>query len=159
MTPPPSGVPSGTPSVPEGTWGAFRPVRARRTAIGFAIAQGLVLVALAVALPRAGWFDRIGFVSVGAAIAWGLLRFALLRADPTPRGLVVQNLLRREDLRWEQIVAVRFGDGDPWVVLDLSDGDVLAVMAIQRADGARALAEARRLATLVAAQSRTLRDD
>jgi hypothetical protein len=44
-------------------------------------------------------------------------------------------------------------------MLDLSDGDVLAVMAIQRADGARALAEARRLATLVAVGSRTPRDE
>ena len=54
---------------------------------------------------------------------------------------------------------MRLGDGDPWVMLDLSDGDVLAVMAIQRADGAYAVAEARRLATLVAAGSRTPRDD
>ena len=145
--------------VPEGTWAPFRPVRGRRTALGFAIAQAVVLVVLAAVLPGAGWFDRIGFVAVAAAIGWGLLRFALLRADPSPRGLVVQNLVRREDLRWEQIVAVRFGDGDPWVMLDLSDGDVLAVMAIQRADGRYALAEARRLATLVAAGSRTERDD
>jgi len=45
------------------------------------------------------------------------------------------------------------------VMLDLSDGDVLAVMAIQRADGAYAQAEARRLATLVAAGTGTPRDD
>jgi hypothetical protein len=57
------------------------------------------------------------------------------------------------------VVAVRFGDGDPWVMLDLRDGDVLAVMAIQRADGAYAQAEARRLATLVAAGTGTPRDD
>jgi Bacterial PH domain len=145
--------------VPEGTWAPFRPVRARRTALGFAIAQAVLLVGLAVVLPGAGWIDRIGFVAVAAAIASVLLRFGLLRADPSPRGLVVRNLVRREDLRWEQIVGVRFGDGDPWVMLDLSDGDVLAVMAIQRADGARGQAEARRLATLVAAGSRTPRDE
>ena len=141
------------------TWAPFRPVRGRRTALGFAIAQAVVLVVLAAVLPGAGWFDRIGFVAVAAAVGAGLLRFARLRADPNPTGLVVRNLVRQEDLRWEQIVAVRFGDGDPWVMLDLSDGDVLAVMAIQRADGARALAESRRLATLVAAGSRTPRDD
>jgi hypothetical protein len=128
-------------------------------ALGFAVAQAVVLLALAVVLPGAGWFDRIGFAVVAAGVGWVLARFGLLRADPGPEGLVVQNLIRREDLRWEQIVSVRFGDGDPWVMLDLSDGDVLAVMAIQRADGARALAEARRLATLVAAGSRTPRDD
>ena len=145
--------------IPEGTWAPFRPVRGRRTALGFALAQAVVLVVLAVVLPGAGWFDRIGFVAVAAAIGSVLLRFGLLRADPSPGGLAVRNLVRREDLRWEQIVSVRFGDGDPWVMLDLSDGDVVAVMAIQRADGARALAEARRLSTLVAAGSRTPRDD
>jgi hypothetical protein len=145
--------------VPEGTWAVFRPVRGRRTALGFAIAQAVVLVVLAAVLPGAGWFDRIGFVAVAAAIGSVLLRFGLLRADPSPGGLAVRNLVRREDLRWEQIVSVRFGDGDPWVMLDLSDGQVVAVMAIQRADGARALAEARRLSTLVAAGSRTPRDD
>jgi Bacterial PH domain len=145
--------------VPERTWAPFRPVRGRHTALGFAIAQAVVLVVLAAALPGAGWLDRIGFVAVAAAVGAVLLRFARLRADPTPTGLVVRNLVRREELRWEQILSVRFGDGDPWVMLDLSDGDVLAVMAIQRADGERALAEARRLATLVAAGSPTARDD
>jgi PH (Pleckstrin Homology) domain-containing protein len=145
--------------VPDGTWASFRPVRARRTALGFAVAQAVVLFVLAAVLPGAGWFDRIGFVVVAVAIGAVLLRFGLLRADPGPAGLVVRNLVHREDLRWEQIVSVRFGDGDPWVMLDLSDGNVVAVMAIQRADGARALAEARRLATLVAAGSRTPRDD
>ena len=140
-------------------WAPFRPVRGRRAALGFAVAQALVLVVLSVVVPGAGWVDRVGFVAVAAAIGSVLLRFGLLRADPSPGGLAVRNLVRREDLRWEQIVSVRFGDGDPWVMLDLSDGEVVAVMAIQRADGARALAEARRLATLVAAGSRTPPDD
>ena len=54
---------------------------------------------------------------------------------------------------------MRFGDGDPWVTLDLSDGDVLAVMAIQRPTASDGVAEARRLATLVAAHTRTDADD
>ncbi len=78
-----------------------------------------------------------------------------MRADPSPNGLVVRNVVRREELSWAQIVAVRFGDAEPWVTLDLSDGDTVAVMAIQRADGARAMAEARRLAGLVEQNSRT----
>jgi Bacterial PH domain len=142
-----------------GPWAPFRPVRGRRVALGFAIAQAVVLVALAVVVPGGGWIDVVGFVAVAAAVGWVLLRFALIRAEPSPEGLVVRNVIRRDEVRWEQVVAVRFGDGDPWVTLDLSDGDVLAVMAIQRADGAHGLAEARRLATLVAAGSRTPRDD
>jgi Bacterial PH domain len=140
-------------------WAPFRPVRGRRSAVGFAIAQAVVLLTLAVVVPGGGWVDAAGFAVLAAGIGAVLLRFAGLRADPRPDGLVVRNLIHRQELRWEQIVSVRFGDGDPWVVLDLSDGDVLAVMAIQRADGAFGAAEARRLATLVAAGSRTPRDD
>ncbi len=143
----------------DAVWATFRPVRARRTALGFGIAQAVVLVTLGLVLPGAGWIDRFGFLATAAGIGWVLLRFTLLRAEPRPDGLVVQNLVHRQELSWAQVVAVRFGDGDPWVTLDLSDGDVLAVMAIQRADGPKAQAEARRLATLVAARSRTDADD
>jgi hypothetical protein len=134
-------------------------MRGRRTAIGFAVAQAVVIVGVGVIVPGAGVIDYIGFVAVAALIGAVLLRFAQLRADPTPDGLVVRNIVRREELSWPQIVAVRFGDGDPWVVLDLSDGDTVAVMAIQRADGARAMDEARRLAGLVQLGSRTDVDD
>jgi hypothetical protein len=142
----------------------FRPFRARRVAIGSAVAQGVVLVALAALAPGNGtiawhWYDRLGVVVVAALVAWVLLLFARLRAVPGPDGLVVRNVVRVTRLDWAQIVAVRFGGGDPWVTLDLADGDVLAVMAIQRADGERGVAEARRLATLVAAHTRTERND
>ncbi len=148
-----------TASDPSAAWGPFRPVRGRRTAVGFAVAQAVVIVGIGLVVPGAGPIDYLGFVVVAALIGAVLLRFAQLRADPTPDGLVVHNIVRREERSWAQIVAVRFGDGDPWVLLDLSDGETLAVMAIQRADGARALAEARRLSGLVAANSRTRRDD
>jgi len=142
----------------------FRPVRARRVAIGFGVAQAVVLIALAAAAPGDGpiawhWYDRAGVVLLAAVVAWVLSLFARLRAVPGPQGLLVRNVIRMTDLEWAQIVAVRFGDGDPWVMLDLDDGDVLAVMAIQRADGARGTAEARRLATLLAAHTATGAND
>jgi hypothetical protein len=140
-------------------WAPFRPVRSRRTALAVAVTQAVLVVALGFIVPGAGWIDRVGFVAVAAGFAWVLVRFSLLRAEPRPDGLVVQNLVHRQELDWAQIVAVRLGDGDPWVTLDLSDGDVLAVMAIQRADGPQGLAEARRLAGLVAAHSRPATDD
>ncbi|MGZ4626959.1 MAG: PH domain-containing protein [Kineosporiaceae bacterium] len=142
----------------------FRPRRARWVATGFAVTQAVVLLALAAAMPGSGpiawhWYDRAGVLVLAAVIAWVLSLFARLRADPGPRGLAVRNVVRRTDLEWAQIVAVRFGGGDPWVTLDLDDGDVLAVMAIQRADGDYGAAEARRLATLVARHTRTDTDD
>ncbi len=134
--------------------------------VGYAAAGVVLLVlgapALLVARSGAGaWtpVDRAGILAVVVLIAWGLTRLAGVRAVPTESGLRVRNLLVTRDLEWTQIVAVRFGGGGAWVVLDLDDGDVLAVMAVQRADGPFGEAEARRLATLVALHSRTDRDD
>jgi len=142
----------------------FLSLRGRRVAITLAVAQAVVLGGIALVPPgrgvlEFGWPDRLGFVLVGAVVGWVLSRFAGVRADPAEDGLTVRNLVVRRDLEWAQVVGVRFADGDPWVTLDLSDGDTLPVMAIQRADGARGRSEASRLSTLVALHSRTERDD
>ena len=76
-----------------------------------------------------GWYDRAGFVALAAVLGWGLSRFALVGAEPSEAGLVVRNLLITRRLEWAEILGIRFGGGDPWVSLDLSDGDTLAVMA------------------------------
>jgi Bacterial PH domain len=142
----------------------FRPDRGRQTAVLVGIAQAAVLGYVAIALPGFGpeaahWYDRVGILLVAAAIGTMLWRFARLAAMPSEEGLVVRNLAADRRLEWAEIVTVRFGGGEPWVTLDLADGDTLAVMAIQRADGAAATAEARRLATLVERHSRTDRND
>jgi hypothetical protein len=139
-------------------------VRGRRVATTLAVAQAVVFGGIALVPPGRdslglGWADRLGFLLVGAAVGWVLSRFAGVRADATEAGLRVRNLVVRRDLEWAQVVEVRFPDGDPWVTLDLSDGDTLPVMAIQRADGARGRSEASRLSTLVALHSRTEHDD
>jgi hypothetical protein len=141
----------------------FRPVRGRRTAAVIGVAQAVVLVYTAFAMSSVGpeaahWWDRLGVLLVSAAIGFTLWRFARLRAIVGGDGLTVRNLSADRHLEWAEIVNVRFGGGDPWVTLDLADGETLAVMAIQRADGPRASAEARRLATLVELHSRTERD-
>ncbi|MBT0995157.1 PH domain-containing protein [Cellulomonas sp. DKR-3] len=136
----------------------FRPHLARIVAwalVVLVLAATGVLVAL---MPDLTALDRTGFVLLGLLIAWFCWRQASVAAVPDERGLTVRNLLVTTHLQWEQIVSVRFGDR-PWVQLDLADGDTLAVMGVQRADGERANAEARRLATLVAARSRGLPDD
>lgn len=95
------------------------------------------------------WPDRIMtvvFVGAGSAIIY---RQAIVMARADSKGLLVRNLVRTTRLEWEEIVNVNFSPGRPWASLDLADGDTLAVMAIQSADGERALADARRLAALV----------
>ncbi|PIE26816.1 MAG: hypothetical protein CSA58_07785 [Micrococcales bacterium] len=125
-------------------------MRARPIAYTFAVGIVVAMVALAVFVPGAEALDRIGFVAVGLLIAAVLYRQATVAAIPSATGLRVRNLIHTTSLEWAQIVNVRLGD-DPWVRLDLSDGDTLSVMGIQRADGAQhTRTEATRLAELVA---------
>jgi hypothetical protein len=139
----------------------FRPRAARIVSLVFGVVFLVGMSALAWALPsqRAGWGDRLGFLAFGLAVAWFLYRQAAVRAIPDSSGPTVRNLVITTRVNWAQIVSVRFGPDRPWVQLDLADGDTLSVMGVQRADGERAHAEARRLAALVARHSVTARDD
>lgn len=93
--------------------------------------------------------NRILIFGLGVAMAAFLWRYAVLRAEPSPTGLRVVNLFRSHDLEWAQILRVGFADGGPWAMLELTDTEELAVMAIQRADGQLARREASRLAALI----------
>jgi hypothetical protein len=132
---------------------SFRPRRARLVAVSVAVVSVLLFGGLAAALPQAGAGDRVGIAGFGLAIAWFMWRYASLSAVPTAAGLTVRNLLTTRSLEWAEIVEVHLVVGAPWVTLDLSDGDSLAVMAIQKADGEFGRAEASRLAGLVAAHT------
>lgn len=72
------------------------------------------------------------------------------RAVASASGLAVRNPIRSRQLSWEEIVAVRFGRSDPWVLLDLDDGTTYAVLAIQASDGSRARRDAAWLRNRVA---------
>lgn len=64
-------------------------------------------------------------------------------------GLRVRNLILTQTLPWSEIEDVRFGGGEPWVMIEMAEGESVSVMAIQRADGPAGVAEAARLAALV----------
>lgn len=141
-------------------YAAFRPHRARRVAYAVGVVWLLLMLGLAFFLPvPMSVLDRAGFILLGVAVLWFMHRQASVVAVPSATGLRVRNLFLGRELEWPEIVAVRFGGGDPWAVLDLADGETLAVMAVQRADGVRAVAESLRLATLVARHSSTERND
>lgn len=140
--------------LPAALSGTFRPrnalVVAGVVAVAVAVGAGFLVVELPAMVPgRSTAGDRWGIVVVAALGVAILARHALVRAVPDVAGLTVRNLLTTRRVEWAQIVSVRFGQGRPWVSLDLADGTTLAVMAIQAADGARGNREARRLATLV----------
>ncbi|MFC6713971.1 PH domain-containing protein [Branchiibius cervicis] len=134
----------------------FLPRRARIVSSIAALGIVLVFAIVGINVPQggsAGWtgFDSVMLIAVGVAIAAFLLRYAMVGAWPDEQGLRVRNLLITRRLDWAQIVAVQYGGGQPWAVLDLADTEQLAVMAIQRSDGPVAMREAQRLAALIAA--------
>jgi hypothetical protein len=145
-------------SAPAPGYEPFRPRFARWVSLGvmwLVVVGTVVVVLLSRNLARG---DQVGFVAFGALVAWFCWREASVSAKPDDEGLTVRNLVVTTRLQWAEVVAVRFGDGNAWVQLDIANGDTLAVMGIQRADKDFAQDEARRLATLVAEHSRTERD-
>ena len=142
-------------------YAVFRPRRGRRMALMMAVLSLLIFAGGAVLLPWVdplfgGWgvLDRMLLVSCGVAVSTLLWRFASIRAVPSTQGLVIRNLITTRSVEWAQIVRVLFGGGAPWVSVDLDDTDTVAVMAIQKADGAFGQSEAARLSALVQVHSR-----
>lgn len=141
----------------QAAFAVFRPRRGRLVSSAFAVAAVALFALIAVLLPgeaeggpwRLG--DRVFFVGVGLAIAALLWRYATISATPSRAALTVRNLFTTRMVPWSAVVDLRFGGGDPWVTIELDDTDTVAVMAIQKADGAFARAEASRLAALVQA--------
>lgn len=134
-------------------YAVFRPRFGRFVAAGCAIGCVVVFTTVALVVPggdTAGWrvTDRVLLILLGLVVAFGLSRFAMIRAVPTTEGLTVRNLILTRHLEWSQVVRVQFSGGAPWLMLDLDDTDTLAVMAIQRSDGAYARAEAGRMSAL-----------
>jgi hypothetical protein len=130
----------------------FRPRWAQAAAwfVGVVAVGGTTLVALTSRGPLGQAVgNRVSFALFASGAAVLLWRIGGVHARPSPQRLVVRNIVRTHRLEWAEVLAVRFGVDDPWVRLDLADGSTIALMGIQRADGERAMREARRLVTLV----------
>ncbi|HLK94810.1 MAG TPA: PH domain-containing protein [Nocardioidaceae bacterium] len=109
-----------------------------------------MLVAVAVALPAEvrAQFSIAEDVTMGIfllaalAVLYGIARTRVRTDD---EGVHILNGYRHHDLTWAEVVSVGLGRGAPWAVLDTSHGTTLQLMAIQRADGERAVAAVREL--------------
>ena len=137
----------------------FRPVRARVVVYAVALAVLVTLVALAVALPSGGphpWGlgSRLGVVAVAVAFVLVLHRLADVRVETSDAGVLVVNVVGRRRLEWAEVVCVRLLRDDPWMLLDLSDGQALAAMGVQKSEGERAQRQARDFARLVTEHTR-----
>ena len=156
MTPHPGPDQGAHPTPGSDAWAPFRPKRGRAVAIGVVWSSLVVFGVIAVVMSsqgegRWGLADGLMFFSLGVAVALIAWRYASIVAVPSRAGLVVRNLVLTRTLEWPEIVGIQFGGGEPWVTLDLEDGDSVAVMAIQKADGPVAGREASRLAALIQA--------
>ena len=145
----PTPVPPPTPADTEAT---FRPRRGRFLPLVMAGVAVVVCTIVAIGMGAAGEWqvgDQLALVGLGLAMAAFLGRYASIKAVPDGAGLTVRNLMLTRTVTWDEVIEVRFPDGAPWVTLELDDGDELAVMAIQRADGRLGRDEALRLARIV----------
>lgn len=75
------------------------------------------------------------------------------RVDADENGLTVVNGYRTHRLDWNQVVGVTLRPGNPWAILDLSDGTTRSALGIQGSDGNRARRQVRRLRALIEAHA------
>jgi hypothetical protein len=132
-----------------------RPVRLRRVAFGTAAVVVVLFVLLAGLLGRTssegvefGPGDQIAMVLLGVLVAVGVLVLARPAVVADLDGVRVQNIFTTKDVPWELVRAVSFPDGTPWAMLDLADDDQIAMLAVQAADGQRAVVTVRALRAL-----------
>ncbi|MGH3915120.1 MAG: PH domain-containing protein [Pseudonocardiaceae bacterium] len=128
-----------------------RPRKARRVAVASAVLLIVVFTVIAVLLrrtPTGVYFrisDQVAMVVLGLLLAGAVLLFARPRVRAGAEGVEVRNLLGTRTLPWELVLRVSFPDGAPWARLELPDDEYIAVMAIQAADGRRAVEAIRAL--------------
>jgi hypothetical protein len=104
-------------------------------------------------------FERGTLIAFFIAVL--VILFAVYRSSATADedGLTVVNGYRTHRYRWAEIVRVSLSPNRPWALIDLADGETMSLLAIQGSDGDRAVRNARELATVLAQQSRTSRND
>jgi hypothetical protein len=126
--------------------------------VGFAVALLVTLGAIWVAFPENVQEQFTPFqkltvlvMVLGAFVIGHAL--SRCRVDADEGGLTVVNGYRTHRLEWNQVVAVTLRPGNPWALLDLSDGTTRSAMGIQGSDGRLAQRQVRQLRALVEAHS------
>jgi hypothetical protein len=95
--------------------------------------------------------DQVAMVGLGLAFAAGVLFVARPRVDADAAGVRVRNIVGTYQLPWTLVQAVGFDRHSPWATLVLTNGEEVAVLAVQAADGERAVAAVEGLRALRAA--------
>jgi hypothetical protein len=95
--------------------------------------------------------DQVATTGLGLAMALATLYLSRARVDADAEGVTVRNIVGTHRLPWSHVRAVRFGEDSPWASLLLVDDDELSVLAVQAADGERAVRAVEGMRTLLAA--------
>jgi hypothetical protein len=128
-----------------------RPRKARRVAVAAAVLLVAVFAVVGTLLrqtPTGVYFrlsDQVAMVVLGLLLAGAALLFARPRVRAGADGVEVRNLIATRTVPWELVLRVSFPDGAPWARIELPDDEYIAVMAIQSADGRRAVQAIRAL--------------
>jgi hypothetical protein len=95
--------------------------------------------------------DQVAMVGLGLALGAGVLWVCRPRVDADADGIQVRNIVGTYRLPWSLVHAVRFDRHSPWATLLLTNGEEVAVLAVQAADKGRALEAVQGLRALLAA--------
>ena len=128
-----------------------RPRKARGVAVAAAVLLVAVFTVVGALLRRTStgvYFrlsDQVAMVVLGLFLAGAALLFARPRVRAGADGVEVRNLIATRMVPWELVLQVSFPDGAPWARIELPDDEYIAVMAIQSADGRKAVQDIRAL--------------
>ena len=131
-----------------------RPIKIRRVVIPVATVLVVVFTVAAVLLretPTGVYFrlsDQISMVGLGVLLACGALLLARPRLRADLDGLEVRNVFSTRRYAWDEVSAISFPDGASWARLELPHDEYASVLAVQSADGGRAVQAMRDLREL-----------
>jgi hypothetical protein len=93
-------------------------------------------------------FQRLTLLAFFGVILWLLYRMATVRVTAYDDGLRVRNVFKSYRYGWDDVQALRFRAGDPWLQLFDAEGNRLGILAVQASEGARAGRAAKELAAV-----------
>lgn|GEM_PF-2642067 len=99
--------------------------------------------------------DRYTMVGLGIVLGAAVMLFARPAVWVSDQGIRVRNIVGSYNLPWDVVTAVSFPPGASWVQLEVADGDVISVMAIQAVDKEHAVAAVRKLRAALAENQET----
>ncbi|MEV6226333.1 PH domain-containing protein [Saccharopolyspora shandongensis] len=92
--------------------------------------------------------DQVAMVALGLLLGGGVMLLTRPRLRADADGVEVRNIIGTQRFSWPLVQAVSFPDGASWARLELPEDEYVPIMAIQAADGERAIKAMRELREL-----------